>query len=701
VAVETIKGLNLEIGGETTSLQTALSDVNKKSRDLQSELSRVEKLLKLDPTSTELLAQKQKLLAESVENTKDKLDRLKTAQEQINEQFKKGEINEGQYRAFQREIIKTEQELKKLEKNLSEVGQASIEMGSDVDKAGSKLNDLGDNAEKVGNKLKDVGETMSVGVTAPIVAGIALATEGTEEFRTELAKLETNAKMAGQGMEEVHAAMRKMQAVTGELDSNVEGLSNILAAGFKGEQLTALVDQLAGASLKFKDTLKFEGIADGLQETLATGAAIGPFAELLDRSGISLTTFNEGLKSAIKNGTQNQYILDVLAKEGLANVYEQYRKNNEELVKSSEATYEYQQAMADLGKELVPILTEIKEAVIGVVEAFNKLPEGTQDFITKSALILAAIGPLLFAFSQLAIGVSLLATAFGGGGAAAAGGAVAAEGAAAAGAAGGLSAAIAGIGAVLLPVIALIAAFAAGLFIGDTIMKLWGDDIINFATKLSELLNFLKTVFIIGFQQNIATIKRLWNDLATGFTEGIAAIKKAFSDFGDNIGKVFKALKDGIVDTWTTLWESVFGTFRNYITVIYTAVIDFANLILDKWDQFKFFLIDIWSGIYIGILEFINGIIDGINNMIKALNSIKFKVPDWVGGKWGGKEFSLDIDELKEFDTEKLTADSVKQKIEHTGRITIEGVNNKDELIASVDLIWDDLLDKIIQEVRG
>ena len=113
-----IKGITIEIGGDTQKLNKALEDVNKKSRDIQSELKQVEKLLKLDPGNTELLAQKQKLLAEAVANSKEKLDRLKSAQEQVNEQFKKGEISEEQYRAFQREVVKAEQELAGFEKQL-------------------------------------------------------------------------------------------------------------------------------------------------------------------------------------------------------------------------------------------------------------------------------------------------------------------------------------------------------------------------------------------------------------------------------------------------------------------------------------------------------------------------------------------------------------------------------------------------------
>lgn len=117
-----IKGITIEIAGNTQKLNKALEDVNKKTRDLQGELRHVERLLKLDPKNTELLAQRQKLLAEQVENSREKLTRLKAAQEQVNEAFQRGEIDEEQYRAFQREVIKAEQELEKFEKQLKETG---------------------------------------------------------------------------------------------------------------------------------------------------------------------------------------------------------------------------------------------------------------------------------------------------------------------------------------------------------------------------------------------------------------------------------------------------------------------------------------------------------------------------------------------------------------------------------------------------
>ena len=110
-----IKGITVEIGGDTTKLGAALQSVNKEIKNTQSQLKDVEKLLKLDPGNTELLAQKERLLGEAVKETKEKLEALKTAAAQANEALAKGEISQEQYDALQREIIETENDLKKLE----------------------------------------------------------------------------------------------------------------------------------------------------------------------------------------------------------------------------------------------------------------------------------------------------------------------------------------------------------------------------------------------------------------------------------------------------------------------------------------------------------------------------------------------------------------------------------------------------------
>ena len=110
-----IKGITVEIGGDTTKLSKALESVNKQIKNTQSQLKDVEKLLKLDPGNTELLAQKHKLLGDAVAQTKEKLEALKTAAEQANDALARGEISQEQYDALQREILETEQDLKRLE----------------------------------------------------------------------------------------------------------------------------------------------------------------------------------------------------------------------------------------------------------------------------------------------------------------------------------------------------------------------------------------------------------------------------------------------------------------------------------------------------------------------------------------------------------------------------------------------------------
>lgn len=400
---ESIRGINVVIGSDTTGLAAALSDVNKHARNIQSELWQVEKLLKFDPKNTELLSQKQKLLADAVQNSKEKLDRLKTAQQQVNEQFEKCDISEGQYRAFQREVTKTEQQLKKFETQLQSTNSESRNFGQRMEEVSNKLKQTGD-------KMKSVGESLSMKLTAPLVAGFAAVTIGTKEFREEMARLETNAQMAGASMDNMQSAMKQMQGVTGELDSNVEGLSNLLAAGFKGDKFQQVLDELSGAAIKFKDTLKFEGIADGLQETLATGQAAGSFAELLERSGIALDDFNSGLLDAIRNGEEQNYILETLVETGLANVYDQYKKTNAELVESAESQYTLQESLAELGETLEPVMTKITKLTTGLVEKFNDLsPTGQKVALTVGG-IAAAIGPTALAVGSITKGVGSLSS---------------------------------------------------------------------------------------------------------------------------------------------------------------------------------------------------------------------------------------------------------------------------------------------------
>ncbi len=172
-----IKGITIEIGGNTTKLTQALQGVNKEVKSTQSELKEVEKLLKLDPKNTEALAQKQQLLKQAISETKEKLDVLKTAEAQVEEQFQRGEISEAQYRALKREIEATELSLKDLE---AQAKESNITLES----VAGAFEKVGDKATNIGKKLMPV----TAGITAMGGAGVAAAMELDEGYDTIITK---------------------------------------------------------------------------------------------------------------------------------------------------------------------------------------------------------------------------------------------------------------------------------------------------------------------------------------------------------------------------------------------------------------------------------------------------------------------------------------------------------------------------------
>lgn len=175
---KTIKGLTVEIGGDTTKLGKALESVNSKSRNLSSELGEINKLLKFDPKNTDLLSQKQKVLSEAIANTAEKLDTLKEAEKQVQKQFKNGEVSEAQVRALQREIADTEKQMQGYEKAIKDTNYQLKHHGQSADDAREKTKKFGDTAKAVG---------------AATVAGFAAVAAAVAAAGTALAKASVDA----------------------------------------------------------------------------------------------------------------------------------------------------------------------------------------------------------------------------------------------------------------------------------------------------------------------------------------------------------------------------------------------------------------------------------------------------------------------------------------------------------------------------
>lgn len=457
-----IRGITIEIGGDTTKLDKALSGTNKNIKDTQTALKDVERLLKMDPGNTTLLEQKQRLLAQSVEATAEKVRTLKEAMAGAGEALERNNayeklsndledaqkraeaagnallemqnkldklqqtdgggssaqikettaeierlskvvddadaevqtlkqsledidgprIDQGQYDALQRELIESERAAKDAEK-------AFEDCASGLDKFNQKAGNVSETAGKISNAFSPVTKTIGA------LGAAAVATvPATEELRSDLSKLDNNARMAGVGIDSAREAFKSFVVVSDETDSSVEAVSNLLQAGFTESNLQKAVENLSAAYLAFPDTMKIESLADSLQETLATGEATGQFAELLDRLGIGAENFSDGLANCTTEAQKQDYALSTLAHSGLSATYEEWVKNNEELVKNREASADLQQSLAELAESVQPIVTKVTELATKFLDWFNDLDDGAKNLIITIGALVFAIGPV-------------------------------------------------------------------------------------------------------------------------------------------------------------------------------------------------------------------------------------------------------------------------------------------------------------------
>lgn len=240
VTADRIKGITIEIGGDTTGLRESLSSVNKEISSTQSQLKDVERLLKLDPGNTELLTQKQRLLNESVEATREKLEALKNAEEQVQKQFEAGEIGVEQYEGLKREIVETEEKLKSLEK---QAASSNVEL--------QKIGAIGDKLQDTGEKISDVGKKF-LPVTGAVTALGTAAVKTTADFDAAMSRVSSVSGATGADLEALRDKAREMGSKTKFSASEAAEAMNYMAmAGWKTSDMLGGIEgimNLAAAS---------------------------------------------------------------------------------------------------------------------------------------------------------------------------------------------------------------------------------------------------------------------------------------------------------------------------------------------------------------------------------------------------------------------------------------------------------------------
>ncbi len=281
MAASRIKGITIEIGGDTTKLQTALKGVNTEIKNTQQQLKDVEKLLKLDPGNTELLAQKHKLLGEAVQETKEKLETLKTAAEQANTALANGDISQEQYDALQREIVETENELKNLE---SQANQSATALQK-ISATGEKLQTVGDTISGVGTKL--------LPVTGAVVAAGTASVKTAADFESAMSKVSAVSGATGSDLDALSAKAREMGSKTKFSASEAAEAMNYMAmAGWKTEDMLGGIEgvmNLAAASGENLATTS-DIVTDALTAFGLSASDSGHFADVLAAASSNANT---------------------------------------------------------------------------------------------------------------------------------------------------------------------------------------------------------------------------------------------------------------------------------------------------------------------------------------------------------------------------------------------------------------------------
>nr|WP_294682464.1 phage tail tape measure protein [uncultured Anaerotignum sp.] len=237
-----IKGITIEIGSDTKKFKSGLKDLSQSSKDLQRELTAVNKALKHDPKNTDLLRQKQELLTKSVSETKSKLDALKAAKDRADKDMASGtEVNQEQYRRLVREISTTENSLKNLTREMKNFGSVSAQ---EIAAAGQKMQDVGGKLESVGKKMMPV----SAAVTGLGVVAVKTAAD----FDSSMSQVAAVSGASGDDLERLRDKAREMGAQTKFSASEAADAMNYMAmAGWKTEDMLGGVEgimNLAAAS---------------------------------------------------------------------------------------------------------------------------------------------------------------------------------------------------------------------------------------------------------------------------------------------------------------------------------------------------------------------------------------------------------------------------------------------------------------------
>ncbi len=396
-----IKGIIVEIGGDTSGLQRALSKVNSQSSSLNKELRAINSLLKLDPKNVEVLEQKQKVLNESIEITQGKLNQLKKVKEEADRKMAEGaEISEENYRNLQREIINTERKLGKLTEEMKQLNLAN----SNWTKAGKKIEEYGSKITKVSDKINDVGNKASIVSGAVIAGGTVLtnsamnvedavakyvnstntAQEETEKYKKVLEDISRN--NYGESYEDIADAMSQVKVQL--KDVNSQDLKNITEKAIAlrdlfgydvSESIRAVKSMMDNFNVSADEAFNLiaEGKKQGLDFSNELIDSVNEYSVQFKKLGLTADDMFNIFKSGAENGAFNLDKIGDAVKEfsiraidGSNTTVEGFKKiglNADKMAKKfSKGGDEAKQAFKEVIQRIAKMDNKVEQSIVGV-----------------------------------------------------------------------------------------------------------------------------------------------------------------------------------------------------------------------------------------------------------------------------------------------------------------------------------------------
>lgn len=392
-----IRGITIKLAGDTSDLIKSLRAVDSATKSTQKQLKDVEKLLKLDPKNTELLRQKQQLLATQVENTKKKLVELNKAQAEMTAQGV--DKNSEQYMALQREIAETTQNLEHLEQETQEFGSVGAQQ---IKAVGESMQDLGGKIEGAGQKLKGIS-TAAAGLEAALV-GVGMKAITTSD------DLNTMAKQTGLSTAEI----QKIQYASDRMDVSLNTVTGALAKMKKNmtgqpEVWAQLGIRVRDASGHMRDTKDVFGevivkLSKIRNETERDQIAM----QLFGRSADELAGIIDDGGAALRQYGQEAEDLGLILSQ---DVLDSLNATNDELDKAkAQLNAALLQLGATVAKVLTPIIQKISAFVEKVVAWMQKLTPGQMQLVMTILAIVAVLGPLLIIIGKVITSIGTILT---------------------------------------------------------------------------------------------------------------------------------------------------------------------------------------------------------------------------------------------------------------------------------------------------